>query len=122
MLIALLTILILGGSSSVFLDYIADSKDAIKTVMIKDRVQKEALDILNTMKKRSNSHNKEIRKTIKEFGKHLEGRDDNAAEIAAIGDRHFENIVLYNSDILDLRFELKEHVSREEWAQIFPEE
>jgi len=122
MLIALLTILFLSGGSSVILDYIADSKDAIKTVMIKDRGQQEALDILNVMKKRSRSHNKEIRKTIKEFGKLLEGRDDNAAEIAAIGDRHFENSALYNSDILDLRFELKEHVTREEWAQIFPEE
>ena len=118
MLIALLTILILGGGSSVFLDYIADSKDAIKTVMIKDRGQKDALDILKAMKKRSKSHGKEIRKTIKELGKHLEGRDDNAAEIAAIGDRHYENIELYTSDILDLRFEIKEHVTREEWAQI----
>lgn len=122
MLVALITILLLGGGTSTFLDYIADSKDAVKTVMIKDRGQQEALDILKAMKKRSNSHNKQIRKTIKELGKHLEGRDDNAAEIAAIGDRHFENIELYNSDILDLRFELKEHVTREEWAQIFPKE
>ena len=52
MLIALLTILFLSGGSSVFLDYIADSKDAIKTVMIKDRGQQEALDILNAMKKK----------------------------------------------------------------------
>ena len=122
MLVALITILLLGGGTSTFLDYIADSKAAVKTVMIKDSGQQAALDILKAMKKSSKSHNKQIRKTIKELGKHLEVRHDNVAEIAAIGDRHFENIELYNSDILDLRFELKEHVTREEWAQIFPEE
>jgi len=122
MLVAILTIIFLGGGTSAFLDYIADSKDAVKTVMVKDARQKEALNILKSMKKRSKGHSKQVRKTIKELEQLIEGRDDNTAEIAAIGDRSFENIESYDRDILGLRFELKEYVTREEWAQIFPEQ
>ena len=110
-----------GGGSSAFLDYIADSPDAVKTVMVKGEQQEAALDILKSMKKRSKEQSKQSGKTSKELGKLIEGRDLNATEIAAISDRNFENSESYDSDIIDLRFELKEHVTREEWAQIFPE-
>lgn len=119
----LITYLILGGSgSSTFLDYVADSKDAVKTVMVKDERQKEALDILKSMGKRSREHSKQVKKTGKELGKLIAGREADTAEIATIADRIFESTESYNSDILDLRFELKEQVTREEWEQIFLEE
>jgi len=118
----LLTYLFLsGGGSSAFLDRIADSKDVVKTVMVRDERQKEALNILDSMKKRSKEHSKQISKTSKELGNLIESRDASTAEIAAIGDRNLENIESYNRDILDLRFELKAQVTREEWAQIFSE-
>lgn len=122
MLIAILTILFLGGGTTAFLEYIADSKDAVKTVMIKDERQQEALIILKEMKKRTNGHNKQVKKTIKDLGKRFEGREDNTAEIATIADQYFKMLESYSDDILDLRFELKENVTRAEWAQIFPEE
>ena len=123
MIVALLTILFLGGgSTTAFLDYIADSKDAVKIVMVKDERQKEVLNILKLVEKRSNGHNKQVKKTIKDLGKQIEGREANTAAIAAISDRYFEDLESYSSDILDLRFKLKELVSREEWAQLFPEE
>jgi hypothetical protein len=121
MLVALLTILFLGGGTSAFLDYIADSQDAVKTVIPKNEHRKEALNILKSMKKRSKANSRQVRKTIKELGKLLEGREDNGADIAAISERHFLGVESYNGEILDLRFELKEHITREEWAQIFPE-
>ncbi len=122
MLIALLISLLLGGGASAFLDYVADSEDAVKTVMVKDERQKDALNLLKSMKKRSKAHNKEVKKTVKELSELVEVRENEITEIAAIGDRHLENIESYNSDILDLRYELKEQITREEWAQIFPEE
>jgi len=115
----LITYLILGGGSSAFLDYIADSKDAVKTVVVEDERQEEALNILKSMKSRSKEHSKEVGKTSKEIGKLMEGRDADTAEIAALADRNFESTESFNSDILDLRFELKNHVTREEWAQVF---
>ena len=122
MLIALLTIMLLGGGASASLDYIADSRDAVKTVMAEDGRQKDALSVLKAMKKRAKSQNKLVRKSVKELGKLLEGREDITAEGDDILDRHLENIESYSSDMLDLRFELKEQITRDEWGQIFSEE
>jgi len=55
MLIALITILFLGGASTGILDYIADTRDAVKQVMPKGEEQKAALTTLKAMKKRSNA-------------------------------------------------------------------
>ena len=41
MLIALFTILLLGGSSTATLAYIADTQDTVKTVMVKTAGKKE---------------------------------------------------------------------------------
>ena len=122
MLIALLTIMLLGGGASASLDYIADSRDAVKTVMAEDGRQKDALSVLKAMKKRAKSQNKLVRKSVKELGKLLEGREDITAEGDDILDRHLENVESYSSDMLDLRFELKEQITRDEWGQIFSEE
>lgn len=122
MLIALLTIMLLGGGASASLDYIADSRDAVKTVMAEDGRQKDALSVLKAMKKRAKSQNKLVRKSVKELGKLLEGREDITAEGDDILDRHLENVASYSSDMLDLRFELKEQITRDEWGQIFSEE
>lgn len=121
MLAALLAILFLSGGTSAFLDYIADSQDAVKTVMVKDDRRKEALNILKTMKKSSKGYNKQVKRLIKELGNLLENREDNTLEIAAIGDQHFQEVEKFNKEILDLRFELKGQVTREEWIQIFRE-
>ena len=60
MLIAIFTILILGGSSTAMLAYIADTQDSVKIIMTKDDRQKEALSTLKAMKKRTDARNKEV--------------------------------------------------------------
>ena len=65
MLIALLTILLLGGGSSVFLEFVSESEDAVKTVMAKDGRQKDALNVLKAMKKRTIGQNKQIKNRSK---------------------------------------------------------
>ena len=122
MIAVLLVILFLGGDTSAFLDYISESKELVETVMAKDERQQEALNLLELMEQRSNDHDKQVKMTFDEFGKLIEGRENNLVELAAIGDSHLKNIESFNSDILDLRFEFREHVTREEWAQIFPKE
>ncbi len=122
MLIALMTIYILGGGSSAFLDFVADSREAIKTVMVNDERPKAARGVLKQMKKTTNAHSKQNRKLKKELGKSLEDREDGTGNLAIIFDQHYDDLGSYTSDILDLRFELKEHITQEEWVQIFPEE
>jgi len=115
MLIALLTILFLGGGDSGLLDFIADTKDTVKVVMEKDDRQKEALSSLKAMKKRVGAHNKILKRTSKNLNEAL----STDANIDAIWEAYFEQKDAYNSEMLDLRFQFRDQLTREEWQQIF---
>ena len=65
MLIALLTILFLGGSSTGMLDYIADTRDNVKEVMVKDERRNEALSTIKAMKKITKARNKQMKRASK---------------------------------------------------------
>ena len=119
MLIAIMTILILGGGSIGLLDYIADAKDNVKQVMPKSDAQKEALATLKAMKKRTQAHNKQIKNTFKGLAKEFEEYGASDEEINRMWSEFFSDRKLYDGDMLDLRFELKENISREEWEMIF---
>jgi len=122
MLIALITILFLGGASTGILDYIADTRDAVKQVMPKGEEQKAALTTLKAMKKRSNARNKQAKRAAKAIDKEYADHAEGGAEVDAIWNELFTEIGHYNRDMLDLRFELKEQISREDWEEIFSEE
>ena len=119
MLIAIMTILFLGGSGTAMLEYIGDIRDDVKLVLPKDDRQKEALDTIKAMKKRTSARNKETKRIAKGLSKALINHDVSDAEIDAYWTEFHEDLGSYNRDLLDLRFELKEHISREEWAAIF---
>ena len=57
---------------------------------------------------------------MKSLNKALARDNTNAADIDAIWDGYFAEIDQYDSDMLDLRYQLKEHINREEWAAVFP--
>ena len=122
MLIALITILFLGGASTGVLDYIADTKDNIKQVMPKGDEQKAALATVKAMKKRSKARNKVAKNTAKALDKAYEDHAGGGTEVDTIWNELFVEIGRYNNDMLDLRFELKEQISREDWEKIFLEE
>jgi hypothetical protein len=119
MLIALFTILLLGGSSTGMLDYIADTQDTVKVVMEKDDRRKEALGTLKAMKKRANAHNKMVKSASKDMNKTLSGDAVTDADIDVIWDAYFSQRAAYNQDMLDLRYQLKDQMTREEWQQVF---
>ena len=120
MLTILLINLLFGGGSTELLAYIADTQNNVKIVMPKDARQKEALNTLKAMKKRTNARNKQERRTARDVAQAFRGHSANAAEIDAIWVNYFAENDTYNSDMLDFRFELKEHINREEWEAIFP--
>ncbi len=101
------------------LAYIGETQDAVRTVMVKDERQKEALNTLKAMKKRTTARNKHVKRASKDLKKSLREDDIDAAVIDAIWDGYFTEVDQYDHDMLDLRFELKEHINREEWQQIF---
>jgi uncharacterized protein YccT (UPF0319 family) len=122
MLIALFTLLLLGGSSTGMLDYIADTQDTVKVVMEKDDRRKEALSIVKAMEKRTNAHNKMVKRASKDLNKTLSSDEATDADIDPIWDAYFSQRAGYNQDMLDLRFQLKDQMTREEWQQVFAEE
>jgi hypothetical protein len=119
MLIALLAILILGGSNTGMLDFIADTQDEVKVVMEKDDRRKEALSTLKTMKKRTDAHNKMVKGTSKDMNTILSGDEVTDADIDVIWDAYFSQRATYNQEMLDLRYQLKDQLTREEWQQVF---
>jgi esterase/lipase superfamily enzyme len=122
MLIALFTILLLGGSATGMLDFIADSQDTVKVVMEKDDRRKEVLATLKETKKRTEAHNKVVKGASKDMSKTMSGDDVTEADIDAIWQGYFASRADYNRDMLDLRFQLKDQMTREEWQQVFAED
>ena len=119
MLIALFTVLLLGGSSSFVFDFVADTRDNIKIVVPKGERQKAALDTLKEMKKIEKAYGKHLKTAGKDLYKALDLPDDVESEIDAVWTAHFTEVQRRNDEMLDLRFELREQLNREEWAEIF---
>lgn len=119
MLIALFTIMFLGGSNSATLDFIADTQDNVKVVMEKDDRRKEALATLKAIEKRTEAHNDVVGTTSKDLNGALVYGEENDEEIDTIWYRYFAQREAYNRDMLDLRFQLKDQLTREEWQQVF---
>ena len=122
MLIAIFTILILGGSSTGLLEYIGETEDNIKVVMEKDDRRKAALGNVKDMQKRTKARNKQVKKAQKELSKTLANHDVTMADIDAVWDIYFVEVETYNKDMLELRFELRDRLTREEWQAVFAED
>ena len=121
MLIALFTILFLGASSTGLLDYIAESKDNVKAVMVKDDRRDAALDTLKAMKKITKGRNKDVKRVSKELRKAFAGADTSDEQLEEIWNRYFVAVNQYDHQMVDLRFELKDQLTREEWTAVFSE-
>jgi len=122
MLIAIITILFLGGSSSGVLDYIADAEDNVKQVIAKGDQRTGALATLKALKKTSKARNKQVKRAAKALDKAREDHAGGNAEVDGIWSELFVELGEHNSDMLDLRFELKDQINREDWEKIFPVE
>jgi hypothetical protein len=121
MLIAIITILFLGGSSTGLLDYIAETRDNVKAVMAKDERRTEALATLKAMKKITNARNKQVKRASRELSKAFAGADSSDEAIDAIWSGYFATVKQHDHELLDLRYELREQLTREEWEAVFSE-
>ncbi len=118
MLLALYTIFVLGGGGgSGTLAFIADTSDTVEVVVENEESQKAALSTLKTMKKQSSDFDKEVKRASKELNAALE-TDDHAAIESAWG-KLLQQRSAYDNSMLDIRFELKDQLSREEWQAVF---
>ena len=119
MLIALMTILFLGGGTTGLLDFIGGVEGSIEFVMEKDDRRKGALATVKEMKKRTKARNKQVKKSRKELSKVLADPEATEADIDATWETFFAEVESHNADMLDLRFELRDRLTRDEWQQVF---
>ena len=122
MLVALLTLLFLGGgSATAVLTYVADSQDAVKAAVLDDDRRKAALGTLKEMKAVAKNQSKMMQKTVKELKPYVGDQASDDADVEALWEDYFERMQVSDQQMLDLRFTLRDQLTREEWEQVFGE-
>jgi hypothetical protein len=120
MLIAIMTILFLGGGGAFGPMLFIDSAMDNAKVAIEDKdKRKEATATLKSMKKRSKAYLKSLKKLSKEMNSEFDEHSANEQEIDATWDSIFEMNSEYSNDLVDMRFELRDQLSRAEWEGLF---
>ena len=116
-------VLLLGGSvTSSLLDYIADGRDAAKAVIVEDDRRKDVLDTFKKLRKRTEVQQEQVKKSGKQLASVLASGGLQYADTDKAWWKYFERVDIYNADMLDLRYELREQLTRDEWERIFPAE
>ena len=117
MLIAIYLFLFSGGSF-VILDYIEEKEDLVAIVVTDDVRKKSSLGITKKMTSRAKEFQKQ-RSASKKQAKKLIKKNADVEAIDGVISTHFEQYKQYNAEMLDLRFELKEQITKKEWQAIF---
>jgi hypothetical protein len=119
MLIALFLMLLLGGTPSGMLVELSLIQENIKEVVAKDDRQKAAGDVVKKMEKRTKDRNKQVDRYAKKLDEVLSDHDFSTADIDKLWSKYHALRSNYQLRMVDLRFELKEHITREEWQELF---
>lgn len=120
MLIAtLLTLLFLGSGANMMLDGIDQMKDNIKAGIVDDSARKAALDIADKLEDTAKEYAEADSDDEKELLKLIQRYETTAEELKNNMDASFKQRIQYQQEMLVLRFELKNKLSREQWAKVF---
>jgi hypothetical protein len=123
MIWALLAVLLFGGGvEDAVMDYIKETKGVVSEVVEDKSRLADVKATLSEMKKRSKQRNKSAKQALKELQAEMAGHDINEADIDAVFDNHLASLNEYNIDMIDLRFQLRDQLSREEWSALFSAE
>jgi len=123
MLIALMTIYFFGGGG-VFgpVAFIDEALDNVDTAIVDDDQSKAVTTALKSMNKRSNKYTKAVKGPRKELNSAFGTHEATPEQIEAIWKNIFELNAEYSKDFVELRFELRDQLSRDEWEALFPSE
>ena len=120
MLIALITVMLLGGGGGGLLDLGAIKKE-IKSFMASTEQRKAALDLVKAGEKSAKAQSKLTNQTAKRIGKAVADHEVDLADVDAIWTEYHNATMKHHRELVELRFQLKQHISPEEWAAIFSE-
>lgn len=120
MLIAtLLALLFLGSGANMMLDGIDQTKDNIKAAIVEESTRKAALDIVDKLEDTAKDYAKADSEDEKELLKLIQQYETTTAELQNNLDASFQQRIQYQQEMLALRFELKDKLSREQWDKVF---
>ena len=123
MLIAtLIALLFLGSGANMMLDGIDQTKDNIKAAIVEESTRKAALDIVDKLEDTAKDYAKADSEDEKELLKLIQQYETTTAELQNNLDASFQQRIQYQQEMLALRFELKDKLSREQWDKVFTED
>ena len=122
-LIILFSTLFLGGAATIttFTEghSAKDMKKAVKKVVADDARKDEILELIDTWNKDKKKYDKEISKGRKSIAKVMERYDGTRQELQKEAARLDKAIQKSDRSYLDLRFNSKEKITRDEWNAIY---
>ena len=120
MLIAtILTLLFLGSGASLMADGIDQMHDNVKDRIVDDGTRQAALEIVDSMKETTKNYQDADDKGEKELLKLIQRYQTTTAELQNQLDSSYDQRIQYQQQMLALRFQLKDKLSREQWDQVF---
>ena len=123
MLIGIFTALLLYYSSHHATAVAPDFDQAehhIKKDVHDETRRRQALEIIDKMKTETKSYLKQRAESVKLLDKAVTRRDVTAPELHAVADPLVAEVAATRDKLLDLRFQLKQVLSAEEWALVYP--
>jgi len=114
----ILALSLMGGGSFGLLDFIEEKEDLISEIVLEEVRRENSLEIIETIKSKA----KEFREVQTSTTEALQQGIENKASLEVVDDilaDHFDKYSHYNSEMIDLRFELKAQITEEEWLAIF---
>ena len=120
MLIATLTaLLFLGSGANMMLDGIDQMKDNIKDAIVEQSARKAALDVVGKLEDTAKDYAKADSDDEKELLKLIQRYETTTADLQENMDASFDRRIQYQQEMLALRFELKDKLTREQWSKVF---
>lgn len=121
MIAALIVILFLGGGiEDAVLDYAKYAKGAVKEVVVDDERRSAAVATLKEIQKLTKAQSRSNKQAFKSLLRMASDLDVDADAADALWEDYYLSVDSYNKRIIDLRFELRDSLTREEWNAVFP--
>ena len=119
LLAALIALLFLGAGAGLMLDGIDHIHDSIESQIADDGTRKEALEVVDRMKDTAKKFADTDGDGEKELLKLVQQHETTTAELKNHLDAVYQQRIEYQQQMLTMRFELKDTLSREQWNNVF---
>ncbi|RKX36413.1 MAG: hypothetical protein DRP71_00515 [Verrucomicrobia bacterium] len=120
MLIALITLLLIGGSGAgPTIANIKDAEKAVRNVVVDETRREAAIETLEEMADIVRDYSKSKTDTFIQFEKATRSYETTPADLHALVGPEREKVLELQDHIVKLHSELKTHLTEDEWVQMY---